>query len=235
MTTTVAITTPASKKLFPVYVWEAPVRIWHWVMALSMVVLAITGYLIGSPPPSLGGEASEHFLFGYIRFAHFTAAYVFSVMFVLRVVWAFLGNRFARELFTVPLKLFNMQWWLGLIDQMMYYLFLKRSARPWQGHNPLAAAGMFFMYVLGTVFMILTGFALYGEGLGMQSWAFTLFSSWVLPLLGYSQNVHTLHHLGMWYLIMFTIVHLYMVVREDICSGETVMSTMINGWRVEKR
>jgi Ni/Fe-hydrogenase 1 B-type cytochrome subunit len=39
----------------------------------------------------------------------------------------------------------------------------------------------------------------------------------------------------MWYLIMFTIVHLYMVVREDICSGETVMSTMINGWRVEKR
>ena len=48
-------------------------RIWHWVMALCMVVLAITGYLIGSPPPSLGGEASEHFMFGYIRFAHFAA------------------------------------------------------------------------------------------------------------------------------------------------------------------
>ncbi len=77
---------------------------------------------------------------------------------------------------------------------------------------------MFFMYVLGTVFMICTGFALYGEGLGMESWAFKLFTSWVLPLLGYSQNVHTLHHLGMWYLIVFTIVHLYMVVREDICS-----------------
>ncbi len=79
-------------------------------------------------------------------------------------------------------------------------------------------AGMFFMYVLGTIFMICTGFAMYGEGLGMQSWAFTAFSSWVLPLLGYSQNVHTLHHLGMWYLLVFTIVHLYMVVREDICS-----------------
>ena len=24
------------------------------------------------------------------------------------------------------------------------------------------------------------------------------------------------HHLGMWYLILFTIVHLYMVIREDI-------------------
>ena len=229
------IATQASNKLFPVYVWEAPVRIWHWVMALCMVVLGVTGYLIGSPPPSLGGEASEHFLFGYIRFAHFAAAYVFAVMFVLRVVWAFLGNRFARELFSVPLKMLSIEWWRGLIDQTLYYLFLKRQARPWQGHNPLAAAGMFFMYVLGTVFMLCTGFALYGEGLGMESWAFTMFSSWVLPLLGYSQNVHTLHHLGMWYLIMFTIVHLYMVVREDICSGETVMSTMINGWRVEKQ
>jgi len=26
-----------------------------------------------------------------------------------------------------------------------------------------------------------------------------------------------------------------MVVREDICSGETVVSTMVNGWRVAKR
>ncbi len=39
-------------KLFPVYVWEVPVRIWHWVMALCMVVLAVTGYLIGTPLPT---------------------------------------------------------------------------------------------------------------------------------------------------------------------------------------
>ena len=38
--------------VFPVYVWELPVRIWHWVMAVAMVVLAVTGYLIGSPPPT---------------------------------------------------------------------------------------------------------------------------------------------------------------------------------------
>jgi Ni/Fe-hydrogenase 1 B-type cytochrome subunit len=228
------MSTQVSKR-FPVYVWEVPVRIWHWVMALCMVVLGITGYLIGSPLPSVGGEASDHYLFGYIRFAHFTAGYLFAVSFALRVVWVFRGNRFAREIFSVPLKMLDPEWWRGLIDQTLYYLFVKPKARPWQGHNPLAMAAMFFMYLLGTVFMILTGFALYGEGLGRESWAFAAFSSWVLPLLGYSQNVHTLHHLGMWYLVTFTIVHLYMVVREDICSGETVMSTMINGWRVEKR
>ena len=70
--------------VFPVYVWELPVRIWHWVMAVAMVVLGVTGYLIGSPPPTLGGEAIDHYMFGYIRFAHFAAAYVFAVFFVMR-------------------------------------------------------------------------------------------------------------------------------------------------------
>jgi Ni/Fe-hydrogenase 1 B-type cytochrome subunit len=59
-----------------VYVYEAPVRLWHWVMAVAMLVLMATGYLIGSPLPSVEGEASEHFLLGYIRFAHFSAARV---------------------------------------------------------------------------------------------------------------------------------------------------------------
>ena len=33
--------------------------------------------------------------------------------------------------------------------------------------------------------------------------------------------VRTLHHLAMWYLVLFAIVHMYMVFREDIMSGET--------------
>jgi len=219
---------------FPQYVWELPVRIWHWVMAVCMVVLVATGYLIGSPLPSVGGEASEHFFFGYIRYAHFAAAYIFAITFVWRIVWAFFGNRYSREIFLVPLHMLKPEFWRGFISQTKHYLFINRHARPWAGHNPLAMAAMGFVYALGTLFMVCTGFALYGEGLGRNSWAFQWFSSWVLPLLGYSQNVHTLHHLGMWYLIVFTIAHVYMVVREDICSGETVISTMINGWRVSK-
>jgi Ni/Fe-hydrogenase 1 B-type cytochrome subunit len=227
--------TTHSSKLFPVYVWQVPVRIWHWVMAVAMVVLAVTGYLIGSPLPSVGGEASNHFMFGYIRFAHFAAAYLFTISFLLRLLWVFVGNRFAREIYLVPLKMLSPAWWGGMFSQIKYYLFLTPKARAWQGHNPLAMAAMFFMYVLGTVFMICTGFALYGEGLGMESWAFGMFTSWVQPLAGDSQNLHTLHHLGMWYLIVFSIVHIYMVIREDICSEETVISTMVNGWRVAKK
>ncbi len=225
---------PGSNAKLPAYVWEAPVRIWHWIMALAMSVLFVTGYLIGSPPPSVTGEASAHFLFGYIRFAHFAAALVFASVFVLRVYWAFVGNRYAREIFLVPVYMLRREWWVALGRVVRHYLFVGPGELH-IGHNPVAMAAMFFMYVLGALFMMLTGFALYGEGLGRGSWAYTLFSSWVIPLFGQSQDVHTWHHLGMWYLIVFAIIHVYIVVREDIMSGTTIVSTMINGYRDAKR
>lgn len=217
-----------------VYVWEAPVRLWHWVMMLAMFMLIGTGFLIGVPPPAVGGEATFNFWFGYIRFLHFAAGYVFAIMFVLRVYWAIVGNQYAREIFVVPFSMLTAKFWSGLIHQALYYLFVFRDSRGYNGHNPLAAAAMFWMYLLGTVWMILSGFALYGEGTGMASWQFQYFTSWLQPLIGDSQALHTYHRLGMWYLILFSIVHMYMVIREDVFSKETVISTMINGWRVPK-
>jgi Ni/Fe-hydrogenase 1 B-type cytochrome subunit len=216
------------------YVWQAPVRLAHWVIALAMVVLMVTGYFIGSPLPSVPGEASQHFLMGYIRFAHFAAGYVFAVFFLMRLYWAIVGNRYAREIFRVPLSLLDAGWWKNLVGQGLYYAFLSKKSATFVGHNPLATAAMFFMYVLGAVFMIVTGFALYGQGTGMGTWQYEWFSSWVIPLFGQSQDVHTWHHVGMWYLIVFTILHVYIVIREDICNRETVISTMVNGWRVSK-
>jgi Ni/Fe-hydrogenase 1 B-type cytochrome subunit len=217
-----------------VYVWEAPVRLWHWVMMFAMFVLMVTGYFIGTPPPSVPGEASDNFLFGYIRFLHFTAGYIFAIFFVLRVYWLFVGNKYAREIFIVPYSLLTAKFWNGLFTDVQFYLFVRRDGGSYEGHNPLAALAMFFMYVLGTIFMICTGFALYGEGAGMASWQFRMFTSWVMPLLGDSQAVHTWHHLCMWYLILFSMVHMYMVVRQDVFTKETIISTMINGWRVRK-
>lgn len=217
-----------------VYVWEAPVRLWHWVMMFAMFVLVGTGFLIGVPPPSVGGEATFTFWFGYIRFLHFAAGYVFAIMLVLRIYWAFVGNKYAREIFLVPVSLFTAKLWKGLINDVLFYLFLTRDGGRYEGHNPLAAIAMFFMYLLGSLWMILSGFALYGEGTGMNSWQFRFFTAWLQPLIGDSQALHTWHRVGMWYLILFSMVHMYMVVRQDVFSKETIISTMINGWRVPK-
>ena len=216
----------------PVYVYEAPVRFWHWAMVLCMIALAGTGYLIGSPLPAIGGEATFSYFFANIRLIHFIAAMLFAVLFLVRIVWAFIGNRYARSIFVPPV--WSGEWWSGLFSQIGYYLFLRKEPHHWTGHNPLAQLAMFLMFTLGAFAMILTGFSLFAEQYGWGSAWMNAFG-WVNVLLGGSQMVRTIHHLTMWYLLLFTLIHVYMVVREDIMSGETVISTMINGIRMFKR
>ena len=215
-----------------VYVYEAPVRLWHWVMMLCMIVLAATGYLIGSPLPAIGGEPANTYFFAWIRMIHFIAAWIFAVAFVVRIYWAFVGNHHARAIFLPPFL--SGAWWRGLFSQLGYYLFLKRESDLWLGHNPLAQAAMFFMFTLGALFVIVTGFALYSEQWGWGSVPMQLFG-WVFVLFGDPQMVRTLHHLTMWYLLLFAFIHIYMVFREDVMSGESLLGTMVSGIRLFKR
>ncbi|MEJ7137570.1 Ni/Fe-hydrogenase, b-type cytochrome subunit [Amphibiibacter pelophylacis] len=215
-----------------VYVYEAPVRIWHWVNVFCIVTLCVTGYFIGSPLPTLPGEPSDHFLMGYIRFAHFTSGYVMAIALLGRIYWGFVGNHHAREMFSIPLH--RKEYWTELLGMIKWYAFLSKRPGRYVGHNPLARAGMLLGFFVCGLFMICTGFALYGEGAGHGSWANTLFSSWVIPLFGQSQDVHTWHHFGMWAMIIFIIVHIYAAVREDIMGRQSIISTMVSGYRTFK-
>ena len=215
-----------------VYVYEAPVRLWHWVNALAITVLAVTGYFIGSPLPTQPGEASANFLMGYIRFAHFAAGYVLAVGLIGRIYWAFVGNHHARELFTLPIL--TPAYWREVIIMLKWYAFLIPQPSQYVGHNPMARLAMFCGYFLFSIFMVFTGFALYGEGAQAGSWQERLFG-WVIPLFGQSQDVHTWHHLGMWGMVIFVTLHVYAAIREDIMGRQSIVSTMISGYRTFKK
>jgi Ni/Fe-hydrogenase 1 B-type cytochrome subunit len=88
-----------------------------------------------------------------------------------------------------------------------------------------------FLSLLGC--MICSGFALYSEGAGYDSWQHAVFG-WIIPMVGGSERLHTLHHLGMWGLVSFVMIHIYSVLREDIMSSQDMVSTMINGHRAFK-
>jgi Ni/Fe-hydrogenase 1 B-type cytochrome subunit len=224
--------TTAMQQQPAVYVYEAPLRLWHWINALAILTLALTGYFIGTPLPTMPGEASDNFLMGYIRFAHFAAGYILVVGFLFRLYWTVVGNSHAREIFLPPI--FRASYWDGVWHEIKWYAFIAKEPRKYSGHNPLAVLFMHVMLVWGTIFMAITGLALYGEGAGMGSWQYDWFSSWVIPLFGGSQNVHTWHHVGMWYVLCFVIIHIYAAVREDIVSRQSLISTMISGWRTFK-
>lgn len=212
-----------------VYVYGPWIRIWHWVQMFAILALGITGYLIGSPPESLSGEAYEHYQMGYIRYIHFVAAYALIIGFLVRIWRAIAGNRHSREIFMPPF--WSKSFWSETWHELKWYAMIEKEPKKYVGHNPLALLAMFFLYLLPTVFLIFTGLAMYGEGTGMGSWQYNGFSSWIIPLMGQSQDVHTWHHLAMWVLVCFIITHVYVAVREDIMSRQSIISSMISGWR----
>lgn len=214
-----------------VYVYEAPIRIWHWTNALSVLVLMVTGYLIASPLPTPAGEASDHYMMGYIRFAHFAAGYIMGIGFLGRVYWAMVGNHYAKEMFWVPL--FQLEYWKDVWGMVKWYAFISDRPGIYIGHNPLARFAMFYAYLVVSVFMMLTGFAMYSEG-QMAGSNYELLFGWVITLLGQSQDVHTWHHLGMWGLVIFIIFHIYAAVREEILGRTSMISTMVSGYRTFK-
>lgn len=214
-----------------IYVYEAPVRLWHWINALSIIVLCVTGYFIGRPLPTMPGEASDNFLMGYIRFAHFAAGYILAIGLLGRIYWAIAGNSHARELFSVPI--FQKAYWREVAGMLRWYAFISPRPGRYVGHNPLARFAMFFVFLFTCIFMIFTGFALYGEGAQVGSWQERLFG-WVIPLFGQSQDVHSWHRVGMWMMIVFVIIHIYAAIREDIMGRQSVVSTMISGYRTFK-
>jgi Ni/Fe-hydrogenase 1 B-type cytochrome subunit len=216
-----------------VYVYEAPVRAWHWINATAIVGLFLTGYLIGSPPPALTGEPSAHYLFGWIRFIHFACGQIMAVGILFRLYWSFVGNYFSREIIRPPF--FSRKFWRGVWLESVSYLKAEHSPRRYIGHNPLAIISMHVMFMWVVIFMIITGFALYGEGEG-AGWIHTVFTGPVLLLVGgNSFTIHTLHHFGMWAMVIFVLMHIYAAVREDILSREAIITSMISGWRKNRK
>ena len=154
----------------PIYVFQLPIRIWHWSMVLSFLVLIPTGYIIGKPWHSLDGDPTYLFYMGYTRMAHFIAGFIITIGLLWRIIFAFFGNKYSRQVFIIPF--WRKSWWLDLLSDFIY----------WIGDS--------------------------------------------------GRDLHSYHRLGMLFLMCFIIIHLYMVIREEIMGKSTLVSTMFSGFRL---
>src|SRR5689334_20486222 len=141
------------------YVWEIPVRITHWVNAACLIILFLSGLYIAHPILSPSGEAYRNFVMGRVRQIHFVTAMVFTVSFLVRIYWFWVGNNYSRSGFPF---VWRAQWWRDLFRQLADYLKLERG-HVHLGHNSLGGlAYTIFLVCLGWA-QIFTGFALYSE------------------------------------------------------------------------
>jgi Ni/Fe-hydrogenase 1 B-type cytochrome subunit len=212
-------------RLVRVYVWELPVRLTHWGIALSIFVLAFTGFYIGRPFLVVPGEARFHFVMGTVKAIHFYAAIVFAIAVLSRIAWMFLGNRYARWNQLLPVSAERLrEWWQALA----FYLFLRREPPPVVGHSPLAGAAysvVFLLYLL----MIATGFALYSASAALDS-PMRVFD-FLVPLLGGLQTARWIHHVSMWLLLGFFVHHLSSALLMSILERTGVLDSIFSGYK----
>jgi Ni/Fe-hydrogenase 1 B-type cytochrome subunit len=221
--------TPVARGFRRVYVWELPVRIWHWVNALCIVILIATGFVIGNPfAIEYRPEAYQQYWFGSVRVLHFSAAFTLFFGALVRLYWSLAGNRYARWNEFVPLGRARLREMLDVIRRDILQLGRPRQAS--LGHNALAGLSYFLLF-LAFLFQVATGFALYADM--SQSWLPQLFA-WVVPLMGGDMAVRQWHHAVMWVFVAFVIVHVYLVVYHELVDDGGALSSMIGGFEFER-
>ena len=212
---------PADKER--IYVWEFPLRLVHWVLFFSIIVLSATGYYIGHPFISVPGEAREHFVMGTMRAVHLYTAAVFSAAVLLRLYWFYAGNRYARLPDFIPL---TAERWRGLWRTFLYYCFLKPHPQTYPGHDALAALSYAFIFLVYLLF-IATGLALYTVVASVGS-PFQVFDFFV-PLFGGLQMARLIHHVSMYVLFVFIVIHLYSVALWSMIEDSGEVDSIFNG------
>lgn len=214
-----------------IYIFSPFLRLFHWLMAISIFLLFATGLYIGDPfyVGTVGLEPTygivRVFSMENIRFIHFAAAYTLVGAFILRI-YGFAIHKGDRLL---P-KVWTRSFWIGFKDVMLHYSMLRYSHRSYL-RNSLARTSYAGLYTL-VLLEAITGFAMYGM-IHPNSLTATLFAP-VTTILGNEYNVHLIHHLLAWAIMLFVIGHVYMVFRADIMEGEGEASSMISGYKYLK-
>ena len=151
MSTAVAVAEPrparSPDELIAVYVWQIPVRIAHWLIAFSIVILSVTGFYMGRPFMTVAGPATESFVMGWMKVIHGYTAYVFTTALVMRMVWMFTGNKYSHWDKFIPVHRVRQR---GMWPVTAFYSFLRDKPPAYVGHNPVAAGA--YTLVLRPVF-----------------------------------------------------------------------------------
>jgi Ni/Fe-hydrogenase 1 B-type cytochrome subunit len=205
------------------YVWQAPVRITHWVTAACIVTLSLTGGYIADPfliPP--GGNVMST-----VRLIHIVTALVFLLSGIVRTYWLLAGNRFARWSAFIPTTRFQAT---ELFRQAGFYGFIRREIPKVLGHNQLAATAYLALFALLLVETV-TGFAL--DGLVGAEPGHSLFG-WLRELAG-AQQLRLIHHLAMWAILAIALFHVYSCVLVDHLEKNGLISSIVSGFKFPTR
>lgn len=205
------------------YVWQYPLRLFHWGVVISIGVLSFTGYYIHNP--FIVGQSQSPFLMGWFRFVHELFGFILCALFVMRVYLYWAGNRWVRWQQYIPRTKAQFN---EMVNVMKFYMFINKTPVSKVGHNMMAASS--YIGLMGLLFVeIVTGLVFFNQ---------LRHSAILTPLVGWIPHVISLpfmrliHFFLMYVFIAFGIfhVHLCMLISREEKRG--LMDSIFIGYKV---
>jgi Ni/Fe-hydrogenase 1 B-type cytochrome subunit len=212
--------------------FSAGYRWQHWIRAISIVVLTITGFYIAVPfiTPTPNPEPTN-FMYALFRSWHIIFGFVMTWVIFYKSYLFLFGRKHKMERDAIK-DIINPKIWM---QQIGYYLFISKHPKLSGVYNPvqfMAYAGFYVMMFL----LIITGFILYvhvyHDGLGGLLYD-PMMSLEVM--MGGLAMVREIHHITMWGVILFVLAHVYMAVFNAVYGKEGAMDAIFSGLKWHKK
>jgi cytochrome b len=166
-----------------VKVWDPFVRLFHWLLVIFFALAWYSGGIWDDP--------------------HLATGYIVAVLVFARIVWGFVGTRYARfrDFAYGPRAIFH------------YLVAMLRMKAPrYLGHNPAGGAMVFLL--LGTlVVLCVTGILMTTDAFWGVQW------------------VDDLHNFASTFALVLVALHIGGVVISSIEHRENLVTAMITGWK----
>ncbi|RKZ89748.1 MAG: cytochrome b/b6 domain-containing protein [Gammaproteobacteria bacterium] len=225
-------------------VWDKTVRIFHWVNVLCVLGLIAVGTVILNAK-ALGVTTDGKIL---LKTMHVYIGYVFAVNLAWRVVWGFIGSRYARWSAMLPVG-------AEYRAQLRAFIEGAKLGRKvgFLGHNPIARLMVALLLLLLSI-QALTGLVLAGTDVYMPPYGNTI-KEWVATdqftvesvkpyskegidevaykeMRDFRKPFITTHYYVFYILLVSIVLHLIGVVVTELRERNGLVSAMLTGKKV---
>lgn len=209
---------------YPDFVYSSTNRILHWIRALVITGLTITGFYIAKPFLSPAGS-SDKLLFAEWAFWHYLFGFILIAGGLLRIYLFFFGKDSNGELRSLK-DVFSFRSWM---TQLKSYFFVGELQKKGL-YGPLQFITYFVITVLVIVASV-TGLVLYVHvyHLGIGGFLYEpmrVVEAW----MGGLANVRLIHHITMWGFLIFIPIHIYLVIWSAIRFKHGALDVMFTGY-----
>jgi cytochrome b len=229
------------KNLYEYRVWDLQTRLFHWINFTSVIMLVFMG-LVMLFKKELGITSVEAKI--GLKTVHVIIGYVFVTNLAIRILWGFIGNKYARWRTLLPSS--------GYMDTVRDYKKSIKQGEPLQyaGHNPLGQLAVVVIF-LCLVTMAVTGLIRAGTDIyyppfgsiaaeyvaqpGVDPDSLVPYDTSAVDkekydaLKVFKKPFGTVHIYTSYFLMFLIMVHIAAVIRVETKEGGGIISAMFTG------